>query len=311
PQTVSTLQQDPRSPARTYEVQRNIIFRGRATVSNGQFVFNFVVPRDINYTFGPGKVSYYAADPSQRTDASGAYNELIIGGTDTNAVADDQGPIVEVFMNDENFIPGGEVGTEAILFVKLSDDLGINVTGNSIGHDLEAVIDDDTRNPIVLNDYYEAATDDFTRGEVRFPLFDLEPGPHTISVRAWDVANNSATGSTDFVVSADGSAAITRVLNYPNPFTDRTCFQFDHTLTGQDVQVLVQVYTVSGRLVKTLEGDLPFSDGAVRLEDCIEWDGLDDYGDQLARGVYLYQVRLKGEGDNNAQSDLQRLVILK
>ncbi|MEM8584042.1 MAG: type IX secretion system sortase PorU, partial [Bacteroidota bacterium] len=173
PQTVSTLQQDPRSPARTYEVQRNIIFRGRATVTNGQFVFSFVVPRDINYTFGPGKVSYYAADPSQRTDASGAYNELIIGGTDTNAFADDQGPVVEVFMNDENFIPGGEVGTEAILFVKLSDDLGINVTGNSIGHDLEAVIDDDTRNPIVLNDYYEAATDDFTRGEVRFPLFDL------------------------------------------------------------------------------------------------------------------------------------------
>ncbi|MEL6669601.1 MAG: type IX secretion system sortase PorU, partial [Bacteroidota bacterium] len=295
PQSVTTLQQDPRSPARTYEVQRSIIFRGRATVADGQFSFSFVIPRDINYSFGEAKISYYAADPAQRTDASGAYNELVVGGTDPNAVADDQGPVVEVFMNDESFISGGEVGTEATLLVKLSDDLGINVTGNSIGHDLEAVIDEDTRNPIILNDYYEAATDDFRRGEVRFPLFDLEPGPHTISVRAWDVANNSATGSTDFIVSSDGRAALTRVLNYPNPFTDRTCFQFDHTLTGQDVQVLVQIYTVSGRLVKTLEGDLPFSDGTVRLEDCIEWDGRDDYGDQLARGVYLYQVRLKGE----------------
>ncbi|MEM6395328.1 MAG: type IX secretion system sortase PorU [Bacteroidota bacterium] len=311
PQSVNTLQQDPGSPARTFEVQRSIIFRGRATVRDGQFSFSFVVPRDINYSFGQVKISYYAADPAQRIDASGAYNELVIGGTDPNAVSDDQGPVVDVFMNDESFISGGEVGTEATLLVKLSDDLGINVTGNSIGHDLEAVIDEDTRNPIILNDYYEAAADDFRRGEVRFPLFDLEPGPHTISVRAWDVANNSATGSTDFVVSADGRAALTRVLNYPNPFSDRTCIQFDHTLTGQDVQVLVQIYTVSGRLVKTLEADLPFSDGTVRLEDCIEWDGRDDYGDQLARGVYLYQVRLKGEGDNSAQSDLQRMVILK
>lgn len=310
PQQVTTLQQDPRSPEQTFEIQRNIIFRGRATVNNGRFEFSFVVPRDINYEFGEAKISFYAADPSQRTDAAGLYDRLIVGGTDANAVDDDQGPLVEVFMNDENFIAGGEVGTEATLLVKLSDDLGINVTGNSIGHDLEAIIDEDNRNSIILNDYYEAAADDFRRGEVRFPLFDLEPGLHTITVRAWDVANNSSTGSTEFVVAADGRAALSRILNYPNPFSDRTCFQFDHTLTGQDVQVLIQVYTVSGRLVKTLEADLPFSDGSVRLDDCIEWDGRDDYGDQLARGVYLYQVRLQGEEDG-VQGDLQRLVILK
>ncbi|MEL6140913.1 MAG: type IX secretion system sortase PorU, partial [Bacteroidota bacterium] len=310
PQLLTTLQQDPTSPEIEVSVQRNIIFRGRATVTNGRFTFTFVVPSDINYEFGAGKISYYAADPNTRRDGSGFYDQLIIGGTNPNAVMDDQGPMVEVFMNNEDFVFGGEVERDATLLVKLSDDLGINVTGNSIGHDLEAVIDEDTRNTIVLNDYYEANPDDFRSGEVRFPLFDLEPGRHTVSVRAWDVANNNATGSTEFVVAADSRAALSRVLNYPNPFTDYTCFQFDHTLTGQDVKAIIQVYTVSGRLVKSLEADLPFSDGAIRLDDCIEWDGLDDYGDQLARGVYLYQVRLQGE-ERTVEGDFEKLVILK
>ena len=311
PQTVTTLQQDLGSPRIPVQVQRNIVFRGRATVTNGRFTFTFVVPQDINYAFGAGKISYYAADPEQQTDASGAYSGLIIGGTATNVVADDEGPTVEVFMDDEDFVSGGEVDADPTLLVKLSDDLGINVTGNSIGHDLEAVIDEDTRNPIVLNDYYEATTDDFRSGTVRYPLFDLEPGLHTISVRAWDVANNPATGRTEFLVAADGNDAITHILNYPNPFTTNTCFQFDHTLVGEEVQAIVQVYTVSGRLVKTLTKDLPFSDGTVRRDDCLPWDGLDDYGDQLARGTYLYQVRLRGSSGTTVNGELQKLVILR
>ena len=310
--TVSTLQQDqPSVNPLEVSVQRNIVFRGRATVRNGKFDFDFVVPRDIDYAFGAGKISYYAADPGQFTDASGFYDKLIIGGTSTEVITDDEGPTVEVFMDDENFISGGETDADPVLLVNLTDDLGINVTGNSIGHDLEAVLDEDTRNSIVLNDYYEAEADDFRRGKVRYPLFDLEPGLHTVTVRAWDVANNSAQGKTEFIVAADGNDAISRVLNYPNPFTDRTCFQFDHTLIGQEVEAIVQIYTVSGRLVKTLTRPFPFADGTVRQDDCIEWDGLDDYGDQLARGVYLYQVRLRGDSGTIVDGDLEKLVILK
>ncbi|MEM6769606.1 MAG: type IX secretion system sortase PorU, partial [Bacteroidota bacterium] len=311
PVTKTTLGQDPTSPIIPIEVQRNIVFRGRATVTNGKFDFEFVVPRDINYAFGAGKISYYAADPTQFTDAAGFYDRLVIGGTSTAIINDDQGPLVEVFMDTEDFISGGETTADPVLLVNLTDDLGINVTGNSIGHDLEAILDEDTRNAIILNDYYEANPDDFRSGKVRFPLFDLEPGLHTVTVRAWDVANNNSEGKTEFVVAADGADALRRVLNYPNPFTDQTCFQFDHTLIGQEVEAIVQIYTVNGRLVKTLTKSFPFSDGTVRRDDCIEWDGLDDYGGQLARGVYLYQVRLRGDGVNVVDGELEKLVILK
>ena len=310
-QTIPTLQQDGDSPLLNIEVQRSIVFRGRATVTNGKFSFEFVVPNDIDYTFGPGKVSYYASDRSQFTDAAGFYDRLIIGGTNPGAVDNDEGPEVEVYLNNTDFITGGEVSEDPVLLLHLSDDLGINVTGNSIGHDLEAVIDGDTRNAIVLNDYYEADVDNFRAGKVRYPLFDLEPGPHTLSVRAWDVANNNTVATTDFVVTDDRGATLSHVLNYPNPFTQQTCFQFDHTLVGQNVEALVQIYTVGGRLVKTLEKGFDVSDGSIRQDDCIPWDGLDDYGDQLARGVYLYQVRLRGDGVNVVDGELEKLVILR
>ncbi|OAV44162.1 type IX secretion system sortase PorU [Lewinella sp. 4G2] len=309
PVEVQTLGQG--SPVLDIEVQRNIVFRGRATVTNGKFSFEFVVPRDINYAFGAGKISYYASDRSQFTDAAGFYDKLIIGGTAEGITGNDEGPTVEVFLEDEDFVSGGTVDEDPILLVNLTDDLGINVTGNSIGHDLEAVLDEDTRNAIVLNDYYEADADDFRSGKVRYPLFDLESGLHTVTVRAWDVANNSSQAKTEFLVATDAADAVTRVLNYPNPFTDRTCFQFDHTLVGQEVEAIVQIYTVTGKLVKTLQQDFPFSDGTVRRDDCVEWDGLDDFGDQLARGVYLFQVRLRGDGVNVVNSDLEKLVILK
>ena len=310
-QTITTLQQDPGSPAIDIEVQRNIVFRGRATVTAGKFTFEFVVPSDINYTFGPGKISYYAADKTQLTDAAGFYDRLIIGGTGDASVANDEGPQVEVYLDDTDFVSGGQVDEDPVLLLHLTDDLGINVTGNSIGHDLEATIDADTRNAIVLNDYYEADADDFRSGKVRYPLFDLEPGLHTISVHAWDVANNSTVETQEFIVAADGGDALTHVFNYPNPFTTNTCFQFDHTLVGQNVEAIVQIYTVSGRLVKTLESTYDFSDGSIRQDDCLAWDGLDDYGDQLARGVYLYQVRLRGDGTKTLNGEMEKLVILR
>ncbi|WP_020538678.1 type IX secretion system sortase PorU [Lewinella cohaerens] len=309
-----TLRNDPEgSPERTYMVRKNVLFRGRATVTNGQFTFSFVVPKDINYQYGAGKISYYAADPDQRVDAGGSEERFIIGGSNPDGVVDDTPPIVEVFMNSEDFVAGSQVTANPTLVVKLSDDFGINVTGNSIGHDLEGFLNENTQSSYLLNDFYEAENDDYTKGEVRFPLKDLAPGTYTMRVRAWDVANNLGEGTTEFIVADDGKIALQNVLNYPNPFTDRTCFQFDTNVAGEDMEVLIQVFTVSGRLVKTIEELIPSNDGALRLDDCIEWDGKDDYGDQLARGVYLYQVRVRTQGGQelSGQSEFEKLVILK
>ena len=312
-QTVATLGQGANDQY-NYRIQKNVIFKGRASVSGGRFQFTFVVPRDINYTYGIGKISYYAADDIDMKDAAGFFDQFIIGGTDPNALADEEGPSVDVYMNTEDFVFGGITDPDPTLLVVLEDDNGINVVGNSIGHDLEGVLDENTQNTYLLNDFYESELDDHTRGTVRYPLNDLVEGRHSIQVKAWDVANNSSTGYTEFVVASSGEIALEHVLNYPNPFTDRTCFQFDHNLANQELEVQIQIFTVSGRLVKSLFSVVT-SDGAIRQDDCIEWDGTDDYGGQLARGIYLYKVKVRSlnSGDIvlNGESEFEKLVILK
>lgn len=310
----TTLSQDPGSRPFTYRIQKNVLFRGRARVTNGQFQFTFVVPKDIDYAFGRGKISYYVASGQSLADGSGNYENIVIGGNIDESIADDEGPEIDVFMNSDDFVFGGITDPDPTLLVRLEDDFGINVVGNSIGHDLEAIIDEDTQNSILLNDFFESELDDFTRGEVRFPLEDLEEGRHSIRIKAWDVANNSAEGYTEFVVAQSSELILEHVLNYPNPFTDRTCFQFDHNYANQDLSVLIQIFTVSGRLVKTIDTQL-FSDGAIRLDDCITWNGHDDFGDPLARGVYLYKIRVRanvpGMETIEGESDFEKLVILK
>ncbi len=305
--TATTLGQNSGSFKRDFQIQRNIVFKGRAKVVNGAFQFSFVVPKDINYDYGFGKISYYAED-GVATDARGYYDKIVIGGTYENAINDDQGPLVEVFMNAEDFAFGGLTSPNPTLLVKLSDDNGINVVGNSIGHDLTGVLDENTQETYILNDFYESELDDYTKGEVRFPLFDLEEGVHVIKVRAWDVANNSGEGFTEFLVASSTEVTLDYVLNYPNPFTTSTSFQFEHNMKNQNLDVQIQIFTIGGRLVKTIE-DSVFTDG--RRVSGIYWDGTDDFGGQLGKGVYLYKVKVRAEGSETSESNFEKLVILK
>ncbi|MFQ5446168.1 MAG: type IX secretion system sortase PorU, partial [Saprospiraceae bacterium] len=311
-----TLSQDAGSPPFDFNLQKNVIFKGRASVSAGKFQYTFVVPKDIDYNFGKGKISYYAADESQYDDASGNYYNVIVGGTDPAALADSHGPQVEVFMNDENFVFGGITGKDPVLLVKLEDDNGINVVGNSIGHDLAGIMDKNSQNTYKLNDFYEAALDDYTKGEVRYPLYNLAEGRHEIKVTAWDIANNPAEGFTEFLVVTSEEMALRHVLNYPNPFTTSTCFMFEHNQSiGVEMDVLVQIYTVSGRLIKTLEERIISEGSRLGNDNCIRWDGRDDYGDPLGKGVYLYKVKVRSAntGDTvlKGESEFEKLVILK
>jgi hypothetical protein len=309
-QNLQTLGQDDGSIVRSFTVQRNIIFKGSATVQGGKFVVNFIVPKDINYNFGNGKISYYAENGTP-LDAAGGDGNIIVGGN-ANAIQDDQPPLVQVFLNTDAFVFGGLTDANPKILVKCSDDYGMNVTGASLGHDLTAVIDGNAQALIVLNEFYETEQDNFRRGQALYPLRNLAPGRHTIAVKGWDIANNPGEGRTEFIVAESGQAALEHVLNYPNPFTTQTYFQFEHNLAGQQLDVQISIFSVAGKLVKTILHHAAAE--GFRVND-IAWNGLDEYGDRLGRGVYLYRVKVRGTDvagtQVTAESEFEKLVILK
>ena len=283
------------------------IFRGNATVVNGKFEFGFVVPKDIKIAEGTGKVSFYAKsnNPSLQ-DQTGHDFSIKIGGINLNAPEDTTPPTVRLYMNDESFVYGGITNNSPIFLAFLEDEHGIN-TASGIGHDIVAILDGDELNPYILNDYYETELDNYQKGKVRFPFRNLEPGLHTITFKAWDVYNNLITAEIQFLVVGNDDITLSNVLNYPNPFVSYTEFWFNHNRPFEMLDVQVQIFTITGKVVKTINQSV-LTEGFLSRD--IKWDGRDDFGDKIGKGVYVYKLTVVSTIDGKKSEKHEKLVIL-
>lgn len=169
--------------AQPFLLQKNIVYTGKSSVVNGDFTYSFYVPKDISYRFGNGKLSYYAQNGS--IDASGYDTSFTIGGINTNVAADNQGPTIKLYMNDEKFVRGGITNSDPILYAIISDTSGVNTVGTGIGHDLSAELDNKSDKKYVLNDYYENDLNSYKQGKLNYPFKSLSSGLHTLSLKAW------------------------------------------------------------------------------------------------------------------------------
>lgn len=304
--TFYTLANDPGSSyVTTFILQKNALHRGKVSVVNGEFSFTFIVPKDISFQLGKGKISYYAHNGKE--DAHGYYENVIIGGVNTSAYADPSGPDIKLYLNDEKFVFGGTTNANPILLAYVKDTSGINTIGNGIGHDITAKLDDNNEKLYVLNDYYESDTNSYQQGKISYSFNDLSEGRHTLKLKVWDVYNNSSEAYLEFVVASSSAIALNHVLNYPNPFSTHTTFLFEHNKPCTTLDVQVQVFSISGKLIKTIQQKI-YSEG-FRSED-VEWDGLDDFGNKIGRGAYVYKLRVKSP-DGAYADKIEKLVILR
>ena len=285
--TLGNDSEDPDNPSDLFEYmdQKNLLYKGKASVQNGRFSFSFLVPKDISYSIGNGKISYYATN--KLVDAKGEYTGLFIGGTNENAEADYTGPEIDLYMNDERFTEGGMTNRSPYLLAKLYDDNGINTTGIGIGHDIVATLDYDDYNSMILNDFYESETDDFRSGRVFYQLSDLEEGEHTISLKAWDVYNNSSENLIGFVVTESDGMFLEKIVSFPNPANEHTTIQYTHNAPGEDHEVLLEIFDLSGRLVTSISRTY-YETGFVSAP--LEWDLKNSSGSDLGAGIYPYRL---------------------
>ncbi|MCZ2356482.1 MAG: type IX secretion system sortase PorU [Bacteroidia bacterium] len=288
-----------------FQLQKNILFNGVASVKQGKFQFSFIVPLDISYAIGNGRISLYVSDNQE--DGSGCTSNVIVCCTDSMAGKPDNPPTVKLMIDSEKWIDGSIVNENPTLIADVSDDLGINTSGLGVGRELTAVLNA-ADNPIVLNEYYQAKKDSYREGTIRYRFKELPQGEYQLNVKVWDVSNHSGTAETRFIVADDASLALEHIFNYPNPFTTNTTFFFNHNQAGHWLDAQIRIYSISGKLVKSLRQTFY---GESSISCSIDWDGLDDFGQRIGRGVYVYEVTVRVKDTGKQISKFEKLVLLR
>jgi len=286
----STLGTSSGSYPAEFELMDKVLYRGKSTVINGEFSFSFLIPKDITFKYGFGKISYYAFDTINYVDAWGGFTNFVIGGLNEDAEIDETGPEISLFINDYSFENGATVENEIKLLANFFDESGIHSNGSSLGRDIVATLDDNYLNKMVLNDYYNSDLDTYQKGSLSFDLGELQSGVHSLSVKAWDLQNNSSTKTIEFVVRSKNNDGISKVYNYPNPFYDHTSFHFQSE--ENIVEMKIEIYGITGQQITTLTNN---SVSGREFQPLIVWDGLDDNGNMVPCGVYLYNIYITNE----------------
>ncbi|MCX6325947.1 MAG: type IX secretion system sortase PorU [Bacteroidia bacterium] len=287
-----------------FDLRNNVLFSGKTKAKDGRFKFTFVVPRDIDYSFGTGKISYYAHEYDE--DMNGSFTNLVVGGFSSAVLFDTAGPDIKLYMNDTLFRNGGITDNNPKLLAIIEDNGGINTTGSGIGHDLTGFLDNDRNKSFVLNNYYENDFDNYLRGRIIYDLSGLSGGSHSLTVKAWDNYNNSSEKSILFLVETGGKFILKNLINYPNPFLSETMIIAEHNRPEAEFDVIINIFNLNGRIIKIIKTKVSATGYTLSP---VMWDGNDDGGKRVGRGMYPYTVIVStGSGETARASG--RMIIL-
>ena len=284
-----------------FKLTGSSLYCGDVSITNGHYTAIVPVPKDV--TIGKNaRISMYAW--SGQSDASGSIENVMINGIDTTTARDTVGPVITLYLDTIAFRPGDVVKSNPTIIVKLEDESGINTSTVGVGHQLSATIN----NPVQtfdLSSYYHSSLDNYKKGEVDYPLSNLSDGKYTLSVKAWDIQNNSSTAETYFEVHSADDFAMFNVVNYPNPFSNATTFTFERT-SYDPIDVQIKIYSVAGRLIANIDHQ-NIAESSVR----IPWDGKDNDGNTLANGVYFYKLVVRDKNSQRSNETIGKLAVMR
>jgi len=287
PSEVSTLGQ--KTEKFRYKTYRNQIFEGLVDVKNGAFKVNFVVPKDINYQVGAGRVNFYAVSVDSTLDASGSYNELMIGGSETNILSDTKAPEIKLSIDKDN-----------LLEAQISDENGINISQAGVGHEMILTLNDTLQ--IIANQYF-TNTDDYTKGILKYSLGKLPAGQYTVKLKVWDTYNNSAEEALKFVVENE-QLKILKAYNYPNPVEGATNFYIEHNAENQDLTFTLAIFDGTGKQVFKQTETCYLCDKSLNLGMKIE-------PKNWKTGTYFYRISVDSVSEKSTSSFSGKMVFWK
>ena len=287
-----------------YYDRTTVLFNGTDSVRNGEFSFSFAVPKDIDYSNESGMINVFAINAATGGTVNGCNGDFVVGGTGSFGT-DSIGPSIYCYLNSPSFVNGGNVNTTPYFVAEISDKDGINATGSGIGHDLLLTIDGDMSKTYVLNDNFEYDFGSYTTGRTYYNIPELEPGPHKLKFRAWDIMNNPSTTELTFNVVKGLTPSLFSVDCSSNPARTSTTFIITHDRMGGNLDVVIEVFDVGGRLVWLHKESGVSPAGAYT----VDWNLTGGDGGKLDTGVYVYRVRIGSDGSETV-SKAKKLIII-
>eukprot|EP00744_Colponema_vietnamica_P024135 GILI01035130.1.p1 GENE.GILI01035130.1~~GILI01035130.1.p1 ORF type:complete len:527 (-),score=-18.73 GILI01035130.1:212-1597(-) len=287
-----------------YQDFTNILFKGEVSVLNGSFTSTFMIPKDINYQLGEGKIYIYAQTNDGLTDALGALSPLI-GGADNSLILDNIPPQLSLYLNDNTFVDGGVTNDNPIFIANISDESGINIASEGLGHELLLTIDD-TLN-VTVNQYFIATKDDYKSGQVKYQIKGLTAGEHQLKLKVWDTNNNSNEASLRFSVDSESQNRLKNVFSFPNPAKEKAIFSFEHNQEGDDLNIIVEIFDTFGHLIKQID------ENAYRVSspfNKISWNIVEDSVSNVT-GNYFYRIFVKSLTTGYQANGSGKIILLK
>lgn len=214
---------------------------------------------------------------------------------------DNRNPLLDVTFDGQHILDGDLISPMPLVVITLKDENRYLAISDSSAFSLTLEYPDGTRQKLASNDpsllFFPADAavlpkKNLAKLEWR-PSF-LQDGIYRVLVNGKDASGNSSAGldwSVRFQIMTKSS--LSNVLNYPNPFSTATCFVYTMTGVEPPAHFKIQIMTVSGRVVREItEQEFgPLKPGTHRSD--FYWNGRDEFGDQLANGVYLYRIVAK------------------
>ncbi|WP_375561914.1 type IX secretion system sortase PorU [Bernardetia sp. OM2101] len=287
-----------------YTAWQNVLYKGKAKINQGKFEVTFVVSKDINYNLEAGRVTMYAKHETQNRDANGFYG-IQIGASNNNAPTDNTPPTAQIWIEDKTFVSGVKVPSNTTLLAEISDENGINLTGYGVGREITAVLDGEATQTFILNDYFEYEEGSYKKGTIAFPLQDLTVGKHTLTFTVWDNYSNPTTIEVDFYVE-NKPIEITEITPFPNPFWSNVEFNVTHTRTGDDIEVILVVYDVLGRAVRTVRQNYLNNNGNFSN---LSWNGRGNEGEMVKNGMYICKIYVHSLQDNAVGTSTVKIIL--
>ena len=282
----------------------SIIYKGQNAIDGGRFAFEFVVPKDISYNDGEGRIVLFANSGDGQRQINGVSGGVEFNGTG-NLPLDSIGPSVFCYLNTPSFANGDKVNATPYFMAEIYDESGINATGTGIGHDMTLVIDGSPAMTYNLNDSFSFDYGSYQSGKVGFAIPTLATGSHKLMFRSWDVLNNSSEAELSFVVDDKLAPGVYDIAATDNPVRSTTTFIVSHDRAGMPLDVEIEIFDLSGRKVATAKTN-ETAQGNTTL---VRWDACSVGGSAVSTGVYLYRARIT-TAEGMMTSKAKKLIVL-